>query len=240
MKVDVLKSTIECSKTLSTIEKKRDWEREREREREGERVRGGMGGGGERERDRGGGGGERNIYTKRLSKQTTSGCTDHLQALITFWKSVYLRSLFATTHWASCLLFLIWAPTASEYTGEHGGPSWSISHKISKSDSSGGELVICDSAQHTTWVASPPPTPTTNNTPTLCPQQTTQSLSTWIKRKNLKKNNLVKKLKCIKLIMGGWVGITRFTLCDYREWSETTCTLAYIRRHVSSAWQPVS
>ena len=33
---------------------------------------------------------------------------------------------------------------------------------------------------------------------------------------------------------------TRFAHPDYREWSETTCTLAYIRRHVSSAWQPVS
>ena len=30
------------------------------------------------------------------------------------------------------------------------------SHKISKSDSSGGEPVICDSAQLTTWVAWPP------------------------------------------------------------------------------------
>ena len=54
-------------------EREREKEREREREREGEKVRGGMGGGGERERDRGGG--EKNIYTKRLSKQTTSGCT---------------------------------------------------------------------------------------------------------------------------------------------------------------------
>ena len=81
------------------------------------------------------------------------------------------------------------------------------------------------------------PPPTTNNTPTRCLQQTTQYLSTGIKRKNLKKNNLVEH---IKLIMGGWVGTTRFTQLDYREWSETTCTLAYIRRHVSSAWQPVS
>ena len=32
-------------------------------------------------------------------------------------------------------------------------PSCSISHKISKSDSSGGEPAICDSAQHTAWVA---------------------------------------------------------------------------------------
>ena len=37
------------------------------------------------------------------------------------------------------------------------GPSCSISHKISKSDSSGGEPVICDSAQHTTWVTEPLP-----------------------------------------------------------------------------------
>ena len=103
--------------------------------------------------------------------------------------------------------------------------------------SSGGEPVICDSAQHTTWVAQPPPSPTTNNTPTRCPQQTTQYLSTGIKRKNLKKNNLAEH---IKLIMGRWVGTTRFTHLEYREWSETTCTLAYIRRHVSSAWQPVS
>ena len=33
------------------------------------------------------------------------------------------------------------------------GPSCSIPHKISNSDSSGGEPVICDSAQHTTRVA---------------------------------------------------------------------------------------
>ena len=38
----------------------------------------------------------------------------------------------------------------------------------------------------------------------------------------------------IKLIMGGWVGTTRFTHLDYREWSETTCTLAYIRRAMSA------
>ena len=81
------------------------------------------------------------------------------------------------------------------------------------------------------------PTPTTNNTPTWCPQQTTQYLSTGIKRKNLKKNNLAEH---IKLIMGGWVETARFTHLEYHEWSETTCTLAYIRRHVSSAWQPVS
>ena len=114
------------------------------------------------------------------------------------------------------------------------------SHTISKSDSSGGEPVVCDSAQHTTWVAQPPSTPTTKNTPTRCQQQTTQYLSTGIKRQNLKKNNLVKKLEHIKLITGGWVGATRFTHLDCREWSETTCTLAYTRCHVSSAWQPVS
>ena len=55
--------------------------RETERERETEKELEGDGGGGEGERQRGrereGGGGERerNIYTKRLSKQTTSGCT---------------------------------------------------------------------------------------------------------------------------------------------------------------------
>ena len=81
-------------------------------------------------------------------------------------------------------------------------------------------------------------TPYTNNTPTQCPQQTPQYLSTGIKHKNLKKNNLVEH---IKLIMGGWVETTRFThFDDHREWTETTCTLAYFRRHVSSAWQPVS
>ena len=53
----------------------------------------------------------------------------------------------------------------------------------------------------------------------------------------LEEKNLVEH---IKLIMGGWVGTPRFPHIDYREWSETTCTLAYIRRHVSSAWQPVS
>ena len=94
------------------------------------------------------------------------------------------------------------------------GPSCSISHKISKSNSSGGEPVICDSAQHTTWVAYPTPTPTTNNTPTRCSQQTTQYLSTGIKRKNLKTNNLVEH---IKLIMGGWVVTTRLAHLDYRE-----------------------
>ena len=54
---------------------------------------------------------------------------------------------------------------------------------------------------------------------------------------NLKENNLVEH---IKLIMGEWVGTTGFTHLDCREWSETTCTLAYVRRHVSSAWQPVA
>ena len=33
---------------------------------------------------------------------------------------------------------------------------------------------------------------------------------------------------------------TRFTHPDDCEWSETTCTLAYTRRHVIAAWQPVS
>ena len=94
-------------------------------------------------------------------------------------------------------------------------PSCSISHKISKSDSNGGEPVICDSAQHTTWVALPPPSPTTNNASTRCPQQITQYLSTGTKRKNLKKNNLVEH---IKLIMGGWVGTTKFTQSSRLPW----------------------
>ena len=120
-------------------------------------------------------------------------------------------------------------------------PSCSISHKISKSDCSGSEPVICDSAQHTTWVALSPSTPTTNNTPTQCPRQTTQYLSTGIKRtEKLEEKKFSKKLEHIKLIMGGWVGTTRFTHLDYHGWSETTCTLAYIRCHVSSARQPVS
>ena len=37
---------------------------------------------------------------------------------------------------------------------------------------------------------------------------------------------------------GGWVRTTRFTHLDHHEWSETS--LAYIRRHVRSAWQPAS
>ena len=47
----------------------------------------------------------------------------------------------------------------------------------------------------------------------------------------------VKKLKHIKLIMGGWVRNTRFARLDCRKWSEPTCTPAYIRCHISSAWQ---
>ena len=105
---------------------------------------------------------------------------------------------------------------------------------------SGGEPVNCDSAQLTTWVAKPLSTLTTNNTSTRCPQQITQYLSTGIKRKNLKKNNLVKIFEHIKLMMGGWVGTIRFPHLDYRAWSETTCTLAYIRCYVNSARQPVS
>ena len=75
------------------------------------------------------------------------------------------------------------------------------------------------------WPSHPlhqPPTSTTHQHDVPA-QQTTQYLSTGIKRKNLKKNNLVKKLEHIKLKMGGWVGTTRFTHLDYREWSETTC-----------------
>ena len=40
----------------------------------------------------------------------------------------------------------------------------------------------------------------------------------WKKKKVVWTNNLV-KLEHIKLIMGGWVGTTRFTHLDYRKWN---------------------
>ena len=128
-------------------------------------------------------------------------------------------------------------------------PSCSISHKISKSDSSGGEPVICEQQQWrwacNLWFCAthnmgglapppPPPPPGTNHQEHTNMSTANHSVS---KYRKLEENNLVEH---IKLIMGGWVGTTRFTHLDYREWSETTCTLAYIRRHVSSAWQPIS
>ena len=56
------------------------------------------------------------------------------------------------TVWFSGAVVLRFVPVVTGKIQSRWGPSCSILLKISKSDSSGGESVICDSAQRTTWV----------------------------------------------------------------------------------------
>ena len=52
--------------------------------------------------------------------------------------------------WAACKLCAV---LKEDSLVERRVPACSISHKMSKSDISGGEPVICHSVQHTKWVA---------------------------------------------------------------------------------------
>ena len=120
-------------------------------------------------------------------------------------------------------------------------PSFSISHKISKSDCSGDDPVICDSAWHTTWVAKPPSTPTTNNIPTLRPQQTSDGLDTGNEHE-MKFSRKTSQLEIGSHQLDNWtVGWDHQIHTSQLSWIIRNHTCTRLKSGtVDSAWQTVS
>ena len=144
----------------------------------------------------------------------------------------------------TCYIFCLEIYSPSLFSTRIVRPSYSISHKISKSDCSGDEPVICDSTQHTTWVAKPPSTSTTNNKPTLRPQQTTEDLDTGNEHE-IKTSRKTSQLMCKTWITSkrqwdGGLGPPDSHISTIVNNRKPHVQSLKIRHHVNSAWQTVS